>query len=227
MSRPNIAITPSYDKGFIRMRPTYLNAVWEAGGIPSYVAYTTDPDRIAEYVAEFDAFLFAGGVDVHPRHYGEDIKFDSVEVLEARDDFELALYAAAIKSEKPILGICRGVQLINVAEGGSLYQHIDGHSQEESGTVQTQKVILEKNNPLYEMSHGAESVMVNTFHHQAVKRIAEGFLPMAWSEEGICEAIYKPEHKFLMGVQWHPEIFYKNDLTAQNLFKSFVSAARG
>ena len=148
------------------------------------------------------------------------------EVLEARDDFELALYAAAIKSGKPILGICRGVQLINVAEGGSLYQHIDGHSQEESGTVQTQKVILEKNNPLYEMSGGAECVMVNTFHHQAVKRIAEGFLPMAWSEQGICEAIYNPDHKFLMGVQWHPEIFYKNDLTAQNIFKSFVSAAR-
>lgn len=226
MSRPNIAITPSYNNGFIRMRPTYLNAVWAAGGIPSYVAYTTDPKRIAEYVAEFDGFLFAGGVDVHPRHYGEEIKFDSVEVLEARDDFELALYAAAKKSGKPILGICRGVQLINVAEGGSLYQHIDGHSQEESGTVQTQKVLLEKDTPLSRMANGAESVMVNTFHHQAVKRIADGFLPMAWSEEGICEGIYNPDHKFLMGVQWHPEIFWQNDETATNLFKEFIAAIK-
>ena len=115
MSRPNIAITPSYNNGFIRMRPTYLNAVWEAGGIPSYVAYSTDPERIAEYVKTFDGFLFAGGVDVHPKHYGEEIQFDSVEVFEARDDFELALYAAAIKSGKPILGICRGVQLISIS----------------------------------------------------------------------------------------------------------------
>ena len=226
MSRPNIAITPSYDKNFIRMRPTYFNAVWEAGGRPSYVAYTTDAQKIAEYVDTFDGFLFAGGVDVHPKHYGEEIKFDSVEVLEARDDFELALYAAAIKSGKPILGICRGVQLINVAEGGSLYQHIDGHSQDESGVIQTQKVTLEKNTPLYEMSGGAESVMVNTFHHQAVKQIADGFLPMAWSEEGICEAIYNPEHKFLMGVQWHPEFFYDNDVTAANLFKEFIAATK-
>ena len=226
MSRPNIAITPSYNNGFIRMRPTYLNAVWEAGGIPSYVAYSTDPERIAEYVKTFDGFLFAGGVDVHPKHYGEEIKFDSVEVFEARDDFELALYAAAIKSGKPILGICRGVQLINVAEGGSLYQHIDGHSQEESGTVQTQKVLIEKDTPLSRMANGAESVMVNTFHHQAVKNIAPGFLPMAWSEEGICEGIYNPEHKFLMGVQWHPEIFWQNDETATNLFKEFIAAIK-
>ena len=208
------------------MRPTYFNALWDAGAIPSYVAYSTDPERIAEYVEEFDGFLFAGGVDVHPKHDGEEIKFDSVEVLEARDDFELALYAAAIRSGKPILGICRGVQLINVAAGGSLYQHIDGHSQEESGTVQTQRVILEKDTPLYEMSGGAESVAVNTFHHQAVKRIADGFLPMAWSDEGICEGIYCPSHKFLMGVQWHPEIFYKNDITAQNLFKEFIAAIK-
>ena len=226
MSRPNIAITPSYNNGFIRMRPTYLNAVWAAGGIPSYVAYTTDPKKIAEYVAEFDGFLFAGGVDVHPRHYGEEIKFDSVEVFEARDDFELALYAAAKKSGKPILGICRGVQLINVAEGGSLYQHIDGHSQEESGTVQTQKVLLENDTPLSRMANGAESIMTNTFHHQAVKQIAPGFLPMAWSEEGICEGIYNPEHKFLMGVQWHPEIFWQNDETATNLFKEFIAATK-
>ena len=226
MSRPNIAITPSYNNGFIRMRPTYLNAVWEAGGIPSYVAYSTDPERIAEYVKTFDGFLFAGGVDVHPKHYGEEIKFDSVEVFEARDDFELALYAAAIKSGKPILGICRGVQLINVAEGGSLYQHIDGHSQEESGTVQTQKVLIEKDTPLSRMANGAESGMVNTFHHQAVKNIAPGFLPMAWSEEGICEGIYNPEHKFLMGVQWHPEIFWQNDETATNLFKEFIAAIK-
>ena len=226
MSRPNIAITPSYNNGFIRMRPTYLNAVWAAGGIPSYVAYTTDPKKIAEYVAEFDGFLFAGGVDVHPRHYGEEIQFDSVEVFEARDDFEIALYADAIKSGKPILGICRGVQLINVAEGGSLYQHIDGHSQEESGTVQTQKVLLENDTPLSRMANGAESIMTNTFHHQAVKQIAPGFLPMAWSEEGICEGIYNPEHKFLMGVQWHPEIFWQNDETATNLFKEFIAATK-
>lgn len=226
MSRPNIAITPSYNNGFIRMRPTYLNAVWAAGGIPSYVAYTTDPERIAEYVKTFDGFLFAGGVDVNPKHYGEEIQFDSVEVFDARDDFELALYAAAKKSGKPILGICRGVQLINVAEGGSLYQHIDGHSQEESGTVRTQKVLLEKDTPLSRMANGSDTIMTNTFHHQAVKRIADGFLPMAWSEEGICEGIYNPDHKFLMGVQWHPEIFWQNDETATNLFKEFIAATK-
>lgn len=223
MTRPNIAITPSYSKGYIKMRPTYLNAVWAAGGRPSYVAYTTDPQRLDEYVRDFDAFIFAGGVDVDPKHYGEEVKFDSVEILPERDEFELALFERALKSGKPILGICRGVQLINVAMGGSLHQHIDGHSQEKSGRIATHKVKICGNSLLSKFADGAESIGVNSFHHQAIKDIAPGLEVIAMSETGIIEGAWCPEHKFLFGVQWHPEVMV-DDPVAQNIFRGFIAS---
>ena len=124
MNRPAIAITPSYNSdGMIRMRPAYLEAVWDAGGLPVFVSYTSDPAKLDEYARQFDGFLFAGGVDVDPKYYGEQVMFDSVSISEERDSFELELAARVLPTSKPVLGICRGIQLINVAMGGSLYQH--------------------------------------------------------------------------------------------------------
>ena len=223
MNRPNIAITTAYDDGYIKMRPTYLNAVWAAGGRPSYLAYTTDPQKLDEYTEDFDGFLFAGGVDVDPKYYGEEVAFDSVEILPERDEFELAFFQKVLKSGKPILGICRGVQLINV--GGSLHQHIDGHSQEESGRIATHTVKLCGSSPLSKFADGAESIGVNSFHHQAIKDVAEGLEIIALSESGIPEGAWCPEHKFLLGVQWHPEVMV-DDATAKNIFKAFVEACK-
>ncbi|MBQ9081004.1 MAG: gamma-glutamyl-gamma-aminobutyrate hydrolase family protein [Clostridia bacterium] len=225
MKRPNIAITPSYTSdNFIRMRPAYLDAVWAAGGLPSFVSYTSDPDKLDQYAADFDAFLFAGGVDVDPKYYGEQVMFDSVTINAERDEFELALAERVIKSGKPVLGICRGIQLLNVALGGSLYQHIDGHSQSEKGNIRTQNVRLAAGTPLSDFADGAEHIQVNTFHHQAVKQVAPPLSAAAWSEDGICEAVYMQGHKFFVGVQWHPELFWQDDTAAEKLFRAFVAA---
>lgn len=228
MNRPVIAITPSYNSdGMIRMRPAYLDAVWDAGGLPVFVSYTTDPAKLDEYARQFDGFLFAGGVDVDPKYYGEQVMFDSVSISEERDSFELALAARVLPTSKPVLGICRGIQLINVAMGGSLYQHIDGHSQSEPRDVRPQHVRLAVGTPFCRLAGGRSELMVNSFHHQAVSRPAPGLCVAAEADDGICEAIYQPGERFLVGVQWHPELFYTQDETAGNLFRAFVEAAGG
>lgn len=227
MSRPIIAVTPSYTKeGFVRMNPAYLDAVWDAGGLPVFVAYTVDSGKLAEYAEHFDGFLFAGGVDVDPKYYGESVQFDSVEISAARDSFELALFDEVLKTVKPVFGICRGIQLLNVALGGSLYQHIEGHSQKEKSSVRQQAVSVLPDTPLALIT-GEDKLAVNSFHHQAVKEVAPALRSAAVAGDGICECVYLPGHRFFLGVQWHPELFYTLDPAARALFEGFVDAARG
>lgn len=222
--RPFVAISPSVtSEGFIRMRQAYFNAIWDAGGIPVFLAYTDDEEKIKEYAGDFDGFLFAGGVDVDPKYYGEEIKFESVEVSEARDRFEFALYAEVIKTRKPILGICRGVQFLNVAEGGSLFQHIDGHKQKDGIAAIPQHVRVLADTPLRSIS-GADDIFTNSFHHQAVKEVAPTLRPAALTDDGICESVFMPDRDFYLGVQWHPELYYSSDSAASSLFRAFVSA---
>ena len=132
--RPIIGITSSMSDSFIRMKRTYFDAIVEAGGIPMFMPHNGGAEDAAKFAALCDGFLFAGGDDVDPKHYGEEVKFDNVETTPIRDDFELALVEVIKNDPRPILGICRGVQLLNVAFGGSLYQHIDGHRQTEPGS---------------------------------------------------------------------------------------------
>lgn len=222
--RPVIGISPSVNsEGFIRMKPTYLNAVWAAGGIPVYLAYTEDEKKLDEYADCFDGFLFAGGVDIDPKYYGEKIEFDSVEICPARDDFELALAKRVIPTGKPILGICRGIQLLNVACGGSLYQHIEGHRQEGNGQPQHTTVLPDT--LLYSIVYSGE-IMTNSYHHQAVREVAPTLKPAAFADDGICEAVYMPGHPFFLGVQWHPEMFFEESDSSANIFRAFVRSAQ-
>jgi putative glutamine amidotransferase len=227
MNRPLIAITPSYTKeGYVRMNPAYLDAVWAAGGMPVFVAYSEDEKKLCEYASLFDGFLFSGGVDLDPKYYGETVQFDSVEICAARDTFELALFKHVMETGKPVFGICRGIQTINVAMGGSLYQHIGGHSQKEKGNERTQRVAVTPGTLLSDITGNKPYLMVNTFHHQAVKTPAPALVPAAYSEDGICESVYLPGHRFFLGVQWHPELFFSLDPAAAALFNAFVGACR-
>ncbi len=221
MTRPVIAISPSYNSdGLIRMRPDYLDALWEAGAIGVFVAYTTDPARLDAYAEEFDGFLFAGGVDVDPKHYGESVQHDSVEICAERDAFELELARRVLKTDKPVLGICRGVQLLNVAMGGSLHQHIDGHSQREPRGVPTHRVTLTPGTRLEQLI-GCGQIMVNSFHHQAVKQPAPGLSVAAVADDGTIEAVCLPGERFLVGVQWHPELLHTTEAAARSIFEGF------
>lgn len=223
--RPSIAVTPSYTKeGYIRMNPAYLSSLWRAGALPAFVSYSEDPGRLDEYASCFDGFLFAGGGDVDPRYYGEEVMFDSVDITPARDAFELALFERVTVGGKPVLGICRGIQLINVALGGSLHQHIEGHSQSAPTGVPTQRISLEAGTPLARILGGKSESVVNSFHHQAVKSLAPGLIGAARSDDGICEAFFLPGHPFCIGVQWHPELLEGEDSDA--LFRAFAESCR-
>ena len=225
--RPLIGITCSKTAdGKIAMSQNYLNSIWEAGAVPVFLAYTQDKSKLAEYAEVFDGFLFAGGDDMDPARYGETVMFDNVEIDADRDAFELALYRHVIATNKPILGICRGIQLLNVAEGGTLYQHIDGHRQTpKPGTVTEQKNTVEQGSYLHTLI-GKDEIFVNSFHHQNIKDLAPTLRTDATSEDGYIEAVHKPEHKFFFAVQWHPEIYRQTSEEMQKVFSAFVNACK-
>lgn len=223
--RPIIGITPSVSERVIKMRENYAEAILDVGGIPVFLPHTVDGYRLDEYCDMLDGLLFAGGADVDPRYYGERVEFDSVEISAERDEFELALFSRFNATGKPILGICRGIQLINVALGGSLYQHIEGHRQTGGGAPQTVNVL---SGSLLSAAIGADGdIPVNSYHHQAVKRIAEGLAVSATSPDGTVEALERTEGGFLLAVQWHPEMIYRDETRFAGIFATFVKAARG
>ena len=229
-NKPIIGITSSMaENSFIRMRRNYFDAIVDAGGIPVFMPHNGGPEDAAKFLEFCDGVLFAGGDDVDPKHYGEEIAFDSVETTPLRDDFELALMELIKDDPRPILGICRGEQILNVAFGGSLYQHIDGHRQDESGTQNLRATHVLEGSFLHSLI-GETEIGVNSFHHQAIKQIAPGFIVSARADDGTVEAI-EPENqinspRFFLAVQWHPEYFYRTDSPAAKIFKAFIEAAK-
>lgn len=226
MHTPLIAVVPSYDeKRRVRIPPAYLTSLSECGAIGVVIPYAEDAKTINEYAARFDGFLFSGGVDLDPIYYGEVKAFDSVEIDPDRDRFELLLMEAVYGTGKPILGICRGEQLLNVACGGSLFQHMEGHRQSEAGKIPTHCVRIDPASRLYGIVR-KESIMTNTFHHQAVKNVAPSLRASAWAEDGTVEAVESDTHPFLIGVQWHPESLFAGESHARVLFRAFVEEAK-
>ncbi len=225
--RPLIGIAPSRDGDRPSVGPHYLNSLWRAGALGVILPYTTDEEKLTEYAAIFDGFLFSGGVDLDPRLYGEEKMFDSVEIDSERDAFEKALFAAAYPTRKPILGICRGIQSINVWLGGTLHQHIDGHRQSEGGQTRTQTISVVEGSMLHRLC-GKDSIAVNSFHHQCIKEPAPLLSVDAWSAEGYIEAAHVPSHPFLFCVQFHPEIYngLSDDDHSKQIFEAFVEATR-
>lgn len=234
--KPLVGITSSMSDNFIRMNKAYFNAVYAAGGIPVFLPFAGGAAAAAKYAADFDGFLFAGGVDVAPARYGEEVTGNNVEVSEARDEFEFALFDAVKCTGKPILGICRGIQFLNVACGGSLYQDIPEHSQSEPGDVHLRPVGILPDSLLYR-TVGSDTIFTNSFHHQSVKTVAPGLRITARTPDGSAEALEidagegtpKPKmniHRFFLGVQWHPELFAHLDTTSSAIFDAFVAAAK-
>ncbi len=226
MRKPIIGIMPSHDGDYMRLKKTYHEAIWSAGGVPLTLAYTTDEDRLCEYIDTCDGFLFSGGLDVDPALYGEEISHETVETDTARDDFESKIFPLVYKTGKSVLGICRGLQVINVFLGGSLHQHIENHRQTPiPGTQPIQKVKVIEGSALHEIT-GEGELMVNTFHHQAIKELASCLEADAISEDGIIEAAHHKEREFFVAVQWHPEIYVTADESMQKLFRKFIESCK-
>lgn len=225
--RPLIGLVPSENGERKLVNQRYLDAIWHAGGLAVMLAYTTDSEKLAEYASIFDGFLFTGGVDIDPVRYGEEKQFDSVEVDTVRDEFEEALFRVIYPTGKPILGICRGIQSINVWLGGTLHQHLDGHRQEGEGEDRTHAILIQEGSMLHKMC-GKTSVMVNTFHHQAVKTLAPALKADAVSPDGFIEAAHEEGHRFLFGTQFHPEFYHQltDDDHSLAIFTAFIDACK-
>lgn len=225
--RPLIGLVSSRDGGKMMMNKLYMDAVWFAGGLPVVLSYTTESEKLAEYAEIFDGFLFSGGVDIDPVKYGEEKMFDSVEIDSVRDEFEEALFKAVYSTGKPILGICRGIQSINVWMGGTLHQHLEGHRQEVPAEERTHPIEIYEGSMLHRLC-GKTSVMVNTFHHQAVKTPAPALTVDAVSPDGYIEVLHEEAHRFLFATQFHPEFYWQreDDDHSAAIFKAFVNACK-
>ncbi|AWB43860.1 amidotransferase [Paenibacillus sp. CAA11] len=234
MNKPVIGVVPLYDKEkeSYWMVQGYMKGVEDAGGIPVMLPLTTNPEAIRTMADTFDGFLFTGGQDVDPAWYGEKKEPCCGEVCEERDKMEKMLLERVLEQDKPAFGICRGLQLFNVCLGGTLYQDLPSqrasgqsivHKQEKPYTVPAHQVYIEEGNFLSQIL-GTESISVNSCHHQGIRKLAEPLLAAAIAEDGLIEAVYMPDKKFMLAVQWHPELIYTSDPLQFKLFQAFVKS---
>ena len=211
----------------------YLRSVLAAGGVPVILSPLLGPSYAARALEGVEALLLTGGEDIHPAWYGAEPSPYMHPPSRERDLFELALFATARQRELPILGVCRGIQLLNVALGGTLYQDLPserpGPVHHDPGTARdarTHTVRLEQGSRAAAALGGTEAA-VNSFHHQAVDRLGGGLVASGWSEDGLVEAVESPAGApWLLGVQWHPEEMHADrSAPERGLFRALVEAA--
>ena len=234
MNKPLIGLTPSWDdeNNRILMNTAYADSILRAGGLPAIMPMTSDRTLLEQYCRALDGFLFTGGDDIDPSYYGEETLPCCGEIPKNRDEMELLLFnIAVLEMNKPAFGICRGIQVINVALGGSLYQDIPTqvqadikltHRQSPPYNVHAHSVSIVDGSPLHTLL-GQEKIMVNSSHHQSIKKPAPELICMATAEDGVIEAVYSPARKFVYAVQWHPERTLHDGHSLQ-LFELFVQA---
>ncbi len=190
----------------------YAEAIAKAGGLPFFVG-NLSPELVEIYVVQADGILFSGGVDVDPVHFRQTPHPQLGYIDESRDLFELALYKAAKRKGIPILGICRGIQLINVAEGGTLYQHLPTlpemiqHSQMNPDGSLFHELRLDSGSGLAK-GYGKITFRTDSYHHQGIDKVGRDLKAVAWTQDGLVEAVEGTGKTFVLGVQWHPEMSY-------------------
>ena len=230
--KPMIGVMPLWDDGkdSLWMLPGYLDGIRQAGGLPVIFPFTEDEADLEQLAGMCDGFLFTGGHDVSPALYHEKPLEGLVVSCQKRDVMEGIVLGKAIEKDKPVLGICRGIQFINVYLGGTLYQDIPTQVASEIEHHQTapydkpiHAVTVAEGSPLYHCL-GISSLPVNSYHHQSVRRLAPALEAMAYSPDGLIEAVYMPGKKFLWAVQWHPEFSFRTDSYSRSIFGAFLQA---
>lgn len=224
--RPIIGITQDIElkeSGGFRayLDRNYAEAVYRFGGMPLMIPILEDAGAVAEFTGRIDGLLLSGGDDIHPRYYGEDLSDKSEVSPDRRTDYEFALLKEMLAFDKPVLGICLGVQAMNVYFGGKLHQDIGGHREKGADVYHEVKV---EGGMLADIV-GAGMMRVNSFHHQAIKTVGDGLYASAVSPDGIVEALEVPGKRFAIGVQWHPERMH-GDENATKLFQAFIQACK-
>lgn len=230
--KPVIGITPSYsyDKNQITLNYDYVKAVENAGGIPVILPYTNQKDTI-RLLQTLNGIILSGGTDIDPLLFEEEPIYENGELSPLRDKLELKLCSKAVKQNIPLLAICRGIQILCIAAGGTIYQDIQKqhgsvlkHMQSAPRFYPTHSININPQSKLYTIFK-KKYTTVNSFHHQAVSFAGDILSVCATSSDGIIEAVEYTKNTFCIGVQWHPEAMAKTDFCQQALFKEFVHSA--
>ncbi|RNA69847.1 gamma-glutamyl-gamma-aminobutyrate hydrolase family protein [Alteribacter keqinensis] len=230
MKKPIIGITSSYvDDRTLQTSYDNIRSVLRAGGTPFVLPNVTNQDHMSNYVNTVDGIVVTGGGDIDPTLFGEEPHPNLGLIHPDRDVFEVDLLKEAMKQDKPILAICRGCQILNIAAGGDMYQDI--YTQMDHALLQhTQRAPRSHGSHFIEVTEGSllhsiskqKKYKVNSFHHQTVREMAPGFNVIARSSDQVIEAFQSTKHTFVLGVQWHPECM--TDEPSVRLFKAFIEA---
>lgn len=225
---PLIGVTPLWDaaRQSVWMLPDYLDGIKAAGGLPVVLPLDLSEEDAERIVETCDGFLFTGGQDASPSLYGMEDATGTIVSSPERDQLEALLLSKALEADKPILGICRGLQFINAFLGGTLWQDLPSqhpseivHRQGKPYGVPTHQVKLSGD---LQILFGKDILEVNTLHHQAVKDLGNGLMPMAVAPDGIIEAARLMGKRFVWTVQWHPEYLFRTDKDSLAIFSCFV-----
>ena len=241
---PLIGISCGGSGTMTTLKTTYSDAVRLAGGVPVLIPLIRDSLTVEALVRKLDAVILSGGEDIDPAYFGEEHLPELGTVNAPRDTFDVLLIRVALRQGKPLLGICRGEQVLNVVLGGTLYQDIPSqipasqlhHRQTEPSTVATQTITIERRSRLAQIL-GTTKIGVNSHHHQAVKDVAPGLVVTARTEDGVVEAYEsiptapdpygKPLGDRILATQFHPEAFAQaGDRTFLKIFRDLVTRAR-
>jgi putative glutamine amidotransferase len=225
----NSGALPGYYRSYVN--EDYVDSVIKNGGIPYIIPFNEDPDVTAAQIANVDGLILSGGHDIDPRLYGEESLQKIGMIWPERDRFDIRLLTGAEQRHLPVLGICRGAQLINVAHGGSLYQDLSyrqertlKHDQGHTPTLATQTAELIDGSYLAKL-FAEKEISINSFHHQLIKNMGKGLAISAQAKDGVVEA-FENEDGSIIGVQWHPEMLHCNVQIMNKLFTDLINKTR-
>ena len=228
--KPLLGITPVYDgeRGREWLRVNYCDLFEEAGAIPLVLSFDIDRSDVEREVDVLDGIVFVGGADVDPSLYGERRVEECGDSSPKRDEFESLLFDVAHGKDKPIFGICRGCQFINVKLGGTLWQDISSqrpasydHRMPDNYASASHLVEIIPDTPLHDAVH-TTSFPVNSIHHQGIKAIANDLRAMAYATDGLVESVWEPGRTCVWGVQWHPEYAFREEPRQLDIARAFV-----
>lgn len=233
---PKIGITcfdqknPNNHAPYTALSNNYITAVTRTGGLPYLLPVVTQEALLDSYVNEMDGFIFSGGIDISPCFYGENPHPLLGETSIRYDRCQIPLMQKVIAARKPLLAICRGNQVLNVACGGSLYQDVSLHSDNVMKHSQSAQrgdachvVHLEPGNTFFDLF--GKVVWTNSYHHQSVKELGHGLRVCGRTEDGIIEAIELENYPYGLGIQWHPEVMLESENSMLVLFENLIKAA--
>ena len=232
--KPLIAVAPLWDEGrsSIWMLPGYHDMLFASGAIPVDIPFGTTREDTKQLLGLCDGLLLTGGQDVDPCLYGEVPEAECRECSSLRDEHDKLLLQTALELDLPILGICRGIQFVNAYFGGTLWQDLpsqrlygEEHCMKPPYDCVKHSVEVLEGSPLAE-AVGSGMMGVNSYHHQAVRTLASCLEAMAFSEDGLIEALHCPDRAFLWAVQWHPELSWRKDARQLAICDAFVGACR-